>query len=416
MSVLDPELADGLHNSRSGHGSRLGSSARLTRGSGSNLPSRASSSASLAPCSTAGGSSGDLLGVEQALGHSHGRDVSAGGGAAGPAVVDPFAASAEAPFVHAGDLHNVAPQTGAQTGRSAASSMQADAGGASGAALDPPHLPMEAAAPCTASALASQADGQSPERQLSRCLSDDSDVEEDRQRLRAAQWQAAEASNALQRPANPQAAGASTDTTVANHDEPSVVSSMPDGSGDLTSAAAVAQMQQRDGGHFEVAAPLPGDAEPQQNPLQQAFRAAQAQLQKPQRVRLPTVAVAADQSCLNVCSEWFSVCGLSSLPVLPQGGPAPTVVEAVWELLDAGVAGPRLDSGPEGSARRRRNAQKFSDWRPAARWYDARCVPCPTRPFQPSAHCSGYLVHTAALLTWTACRRRVCQDVADANT
>lgn len=66
--------------------------------------------------------------------------------------------------------------------------------------------------------------------------------------------------------------------------------------------------------------------------------------------------------------------------MLTQGGPAPTVVEAVWELLDASVAGPRLDSGPEGSARRRRNAQKFSDWRPAARWYDARCVSCSRSP------------------------------------
>lgn len=46
----------------------------------------------------------------------------------------------------------------------------------------------------------------------------------------------------------------------------------------------------------------------------------------------------------------------------------------MWELLDACVAGPRLDSSPEGSARRKRAAQKFSEWRPAARWYDARCV------------------------------------------
>ena len=70
--------------------------------------------------------------------------------------------------------------------------------------------------------------------------------------------------------------------------------------------------------------------------------------------------------------------------MLLQGGPAPTVVEAVWELLDASVAGPRLDSAPEGSARRRRSAQKFSDWRPAARWYDARCASCSWRASTPS--------------------------------
>lgn len=315
MSVLDPELADGLHNSRSGHGSRLGSSAGLAGGSSSDLPSRAGSSASLAAGSTAGGSSGDLLGGESALGHSRGRDSSAGGGAAGTAVTDPFAASAEAPFVHAGDLQSAASQSGARTGRPAASSMQADAGDTSGAASaaesgaasNPPNLPVEATAPGMASASAPQADGQSPQRQLSRCLSDDSDVEEDRQRLRAAQWQAAEASSALQRPANPQAAGASTDTTVANHDEPSVSSSMPDGSGDHTSAAAAAQMQQRDAGHFEVAAPLSGDAKPQQHPLQQAFRAAQAQLQKPRRVRLLTVVVAADPSCLPSAQSVLSL-------------------------------------------------------------------------------------------------------------
>lgn len=45
------------------------------------------------------------------------------------------------------------------------------------------------------------------------------------------------------------------------------------------------------------------------------------------------------------------------------------MVEAVWELLDACVAGPRLDSSPEGSARRKRAAQNFSDWRPVNRWY-----------------------------------------------
>ena len=310
MSVLDPELAGGLHNSRIGHGSRTGSPTRLARGSSGDLPSRASSSASLALGSMTGGSNGDLLGGEQALGHSSDEHLPGGSDAASPAVADPFTASADVTFlVHDGNAQPIGSHPGA-TGRSAANGIQADAlgeanaaaGAGSGAALGSPDLPVEASPPCMASASAPQAAQQDPERQLSRCLSDDSDVEEDRQRLRAAQRQAAEASSALRQPADPQAAGTTNDLAgrprTPDGDKPSVVSSMPDGSDGHASASVAAQMQQRDGGHFEVAAPLSGDAEPQQHPLQQAFRAAQAQLQKPQRVRLSTVVVTADQSCL----------------------------------------------------------------------------------------------------------------------
>lgn len=319
MSILDRELAGGLHNSRTGHGSRTGGSTRLARGSSGDLPSRASSSASLALGSMAGSSNGNLLGGEQALGHSSDENLPEGSGAASAAVTDPFAASAGVPFLHDGNAQPAGSHPGA-TGRSAASGMQADAKGESGAAAGAesgaapalPHPSDGATPPRTASASTPQADLEGSQRQLSRCLSDDSDVEEDRQRLRAAQRQAAGASRALRQSADPQAAGATgsvaSNPRTPDGDKPSFSSSTPDSagasaSGGQTSAAGAAQVRQRDGGHFEVAALLSGDAEPQQHPLQQAFRAAQAQLQKPQRVRLSAVVVTAEQSCLTVCAE-----------------------------------------------------------------------------------------------------------------
>lgn len=58
----------------------------------------------------------------------------------------------------------------------------------------------------------------------------------------------------------------------------------------------------------------------------------------------------------------------------PQAGPSPVVVEAVWELLDACVAGIRLQGAEEAASggRGRHNADKFAEWQPRARWYDAR--------------------------------------------
>lgn len=304
MSVLDPELADALHASgRSGSSSsRPGSFASLTAAGGSIFDLLGSGSPAdgsrshVQSSGRPGGSSGDQLSAEQPIGASLDGGSQAGAYCA-------FSSAAADPFVATADLLAGSSSGGSEAagGGEAASGAAADSGARSQQSVSPDaadiaHSPAAQLVGLRVDEMQNsrQPEAPQPEHRLSRCLSHDSDVEEDRQRLAGAQrWAPPPHSEVAQ----PGAAGASA-IDVKDVDGAGTSSTTSNcgacGGGGVAaspgqrSAPAPSWLQQ-DGGHFEVAAPLPSDAEPLQHPLQQAFRAAQALLQPPRQVRGPLI-------------------------------------------------------------------------------------------------------------------------------
>lgn len=299
MSVLDASLARGVHGSRSRHGSGAslaaagGSSGSLSEGSGSPAAGRVGSSSDLR---ADGG--GDLSAgpgnAAAGAGASAGSPPGAYLGKARPWSGPAGAASRDGATPDA----PIAPGSGAQQGGRRHPGSDTAAGG-DAAALTAPEVLHAARLPPTVAEVPTQLQ----QHHESGDLSDASDVEEDRQRLAAAAYRLNLRSLAAAPAQTSGAAGASLEAarpaTPPRQPSRDSVGAVPGGApaggpaasggggapaGGLLASGRPEGVQAAETG-VEIAPPLPSGVELQQHPLQEAFRAAQQQLQPAPQVR-----------------------------------------------------------------------------------------------------------------------------------
>lgn len=298
MSVLDASLARGVHGSRSRHGS--GASLAAAGGSSGSL-----SESSGSPAAGRIGSSSDLRadgGGDLSAGPG---DAAAGAGACAgsPPGANPGNARPRSGPADASSRDGATPDAPIAPGSAAQQSGRRHPGsdtaaGCDAAAHAAPEVLHAARLPPTFAAVPPQ-----PQHRESGDLSDASDVEEDRQRLAAAAYRlklrslaaapaqtsgAAGASLEAARPAMPPRQPGRDSVGAAPGGAPAGGPAASGGAGALAGGLLASgrpdRMQAAEAG-VEIAPPLPSGVELQQHPLQEAFRAAQQQLQPAPQVR-----------------------------------------------------------------------------------------------------------------------------------